>query len=198
MNKKQVIQQVALNLFVKNGYLNTPVRDIIDESGHGTSTFYRYFKNKEDVLKSLLKGFLDEILLSIDSYYKTEEDFKKRFIGTKKVVIDVFVKNKELAELYSKSIGLGEEIEKCIKEFDDKFIESSIKNISYGIQNSIFRDLQPAPIAHSILGIIKYSIYKWIVLKDISEKELYNLILSFHESLGIGLFNDLKKNNKKT
>lgn len=188
MNKKQTIQQTALKLFVKNGYLNTPVRDIIDGSGHGTSTFYRHFKNKEDVLRSLLEGFLNEILVSIENYYESEKDLQKRFIGTKKVVIEVFVKNKGLSELYVKSAGLGKDIEKCIKEFDDAFIASSIKNISFGIKNGIFRDLQPAPIAHAILGIIKYAVYRWIVLKDMTEDQLLNTVVSFHKSMGIGLF----------
>jgi len=191
MDKKQILQETALEIFVNKGFINTPVRDIIDESGLGTSTFYRNFKNKEDVLKSLLDDFLKEILRSIENYYKTEEDLKKRFIGTKKIVIDVFIKNKGLAELYVKSAGLGGEVEKSIKEFDDKFIEASIKNISYGIDNNIFQDLQPAPISYAILGIIKYSIYRWIVLKDINQKQLYDIILSFHESLGIGLYNKL-------
>lgn len=188
MDKKQVIQQTALKLFTTQGYLNTPVRDIIDGSGHGTSTFYKHFRNKEDVLRSLLEAFLNEIIASIDNYYQSEKDLQKRFTGTKKVVMDVFIKNKSLSELYVKSVGLGDEIEKCIKEFDDRFIESSIKNITYGIRNGIFRDLQPAPIAHAILGIIKYAVYRWIVLKDISEEQLLSTIVSFHESLGMGLF----------
>lgn len=189
MDKKQILQKTALEIFVNKGFINTPVRDIIDESGLGTSTFYRNFKNKEDVLKSLLDDFLKEILLTIENYYKTEDDLKKRFIETKKIVIDVFIKNKGLAELYVKSAGLGGEVEKSIKEFDDKFIEASIKNISYGIDNSTFQNLQPTPIAYAILGIIKYSIFRWIVLKDINQKQLYNIVLSFHESLGIGLYN---------
>lgn len=190
MNKRQQIQDTALKLFVKNGYINTPVRDIIDGSGHGTSTFYRHFKNKEDVLRSLLEEFLNEIILSIENYYESEIDLKKRFFGTKKVVIEVFIKNRGLSDLYVKSVGLGDDIEKCIKEFDDKFIESSIKNISFGIKSGIFHDLQPAPIAHAILGIIKYAVYKWIVLDEITEDQLLNMVLSFHKSLGIGLFKD--------
>lgn len=46
MDKKQFIQHVALDLFIKKGFINTPVRDIIGASGFGTSTFYRYLKNK--------------------------------------------------------------------------------------------------------------------------------------------------------
>lgn len=197
MNKKQTIQQTALDLFVTKGYLNTPVRDIIDGSGHGTSTFYRHFRNKEDVLRSLLQDFLNELLVAIGDYYKTEENFQKRFVETKKIVIDMFVKNKGLAELYVKSAGLGEEIENCIKEFDDMFIESSIKNISFGIKDGLFRDVPPAPVAYGILGIIKYLIYKWVVLRDITDGELFSMISSFHESLGVGVFKEFQGDGEK-
>ena len=77
MNKKQTILDTALKLYVKNGYLNTPVRDIIDGSGHGTSTFYRYFKNKEDVLRALLEEFLNDILQAVDNYYESEVDLNQ-------------------------------------------------------------------------------------------------------------------------
>ncbi|MCX8124021.1 MAG: TetR/AcrR family transcriptional regulator [Spirochaetes bacterium] len=190
MDKKKVIEEVALDIFIKKGYIKTPVRDIIDSSGFGTSTFYRYFKNKEDVLRSLLNDFLNQIQSQINEYYKQEKDFKKRFIETKKIVIDVFVKNKKLAFLYVKSVGLGSEIEKCINEFENTFIELSAKNIAFGIKGGVFRDVEPLPLAYSILGIIKFSIYQWIVVKNINKKQLYNIILSFHTSLGRGLFNE--------
>ena len=190
MNKKQTIQNTALGLFVEKGYLKTPVRDIIDGSGHGTSTFYRHFRNKEDVLRSLLEKFLSEILSSLKDYYKTEDDFRTRFIETKRVLIEVFIAHRELAELYVKSAGLGNEIEKCIADFDDSFIDILTKNVTFGIKKGAFRDVQPGPIAHGILGTIKYSVYNWIVLKRITEQELIETVLSFHESLGSGLFKD--------
>jgi len=46
------------------------------------------------------------------------------------------------------------------------------------------------PIAHAILGIIKFEVYRWIVLKDISAEEMVNLVISFHESLAEGLLSD--------
>ena len=53
------------------------------KSGYGTGTFYNYFSDKEDIFKTLLEGFAEEIISSINSYYSTEKDLYKRFVETK-------------------------------------------------------------------------------------------------------------------
>ena len=70
---------------------------------------------------------------------------------------------------------------------DDKFVLFISKNNQYGINNGIFRDLPVLPLAYSTLAIINYSVYKWIVMKEISEEEMISMVLSFHRSLAIGL-----------
>ena len=59
--KRNIILECALDLFAEKGYVNTPVRDIIDRSGFGTGTFYKYFNNKENVLTVLLDAFLGQM-----------------------------------------------------------------------------------------------------------------------------------------
>lgn len=185
--KRQKILECSLVLFAEKGYLNTPVRDIIDSSGFGTSTFYRYFNNKEDVLKTLLTDFLEQIITSVNDYYKKEEDLYMRFIETKRVIMDLFAKNQQLSEIYARVAGISDGIDNCLKEFDDKILIYFSKNIRYGIKQGSFHELEVIPIAHGILGIIKYAVYKWIVLKDMSKDEMIEMVISFQESLAIGL-----------
>lgn len=185
--KRRKILECSLALFAKKGYLNTPVRDIVDQSGFGTSTFYRYFSNKEDVLKTLLAEFLDQIITKVNDYYTTEKSLYVRFIETKRVIMNSFAENKELSEIYSRVAGISDGIDDCLKDFDNKFLTFAGKNIHYGIKRGIFRDLPVLPIAHSILGMIKYVVHKWVVLKEISKQEMIEMVISFHESLAIGL-----------
>ena len=185
--KKRKLLESALALFAEKGFLNTPVRDIIDYSGFGTSTFYRYFSNKEDVLKTLLAEFLDQIIANVHDYHTTEESLYVRFVGTKRIVMAAFAENQQLSEIYSRVAGISEGIDTCLKDFDNKYLAFTCKNIQYGIKRGVFRDLPVVPIAYSILGIIKYTVYKWVVLKEISKEEMIEIVLSFHESLAIGL-----------
>lgn len=185
--KRQRILECSLLLFVEKGYLNTTVREIIDNSGFGTSTFYRHFSNKEDVLKTLLSDFLDLIIGRVNDYFAREKGLYLRFIETKRIIIDVFAQNSELSEIYSRVAGISDSIDHCLKEFDDKFLAFTTKNLEFGINKGLFRKLKASPIAHATLGIIKYAVYKWVVLKEITVEEMVEMVMSFHESLAIGL-----------
>lgn len=185
--KRQKILDCSLALFAEKGYINTPVRDIIDSSGFGTSTFYKYFENKEDVLKTLLADFLEQIITGIKNYYKQEEDLVIRFVETKQVVMELFAGNQQLSEIYSRVAGISDGIDHCLKEFEGKLLIFFSKNIQYGINKGFFNELEVIPIANGILGIIKYAVYKWIVLKEISKDEMIEMVISFHESFATGL-----------
>jgi AcrR family transcriptional regulator len=185
--KRQKILECALLLFVEKGYINTAVREIIDASGFGTSTFYRHFSNKEDVLKTLLADFIDQIIARVNDYFRREDNLYLRFIETKQVIIEVFAENSRLSEIYSRVSGISDSIDSCLKEFDDKFLDFTTKNIEYGIKKGIFRDLKVSPIVHGTLGIIKYAVYKWVVLKEITVEEMMEMVMSFHQSLAIGI-----------
>ena len=185
--KRRKLLESSLWLFTEKGFLNTPVRDIIEHAGFGTSTFYRYFSNKEDVLKTLLAEFLDQIIADAKDYYTVEENLYVRFTETKRVIMNAFAENQQLSEIYSRVAGISEGIDDCLKDFDDKYLSFTCKNLQYGINRGIFRDLPVLPIAYSILGIIKYTVYKWVVLKEISKEEMIEMVISFHESLAVGL-----------
>ena len=51
---KHVILVAALELFMKNGFMKTPVREICLKAGVAKGTFYLYFEAKEHILISLL------------------------------------------------------------------------------------------------------------------------------------------------
>jgi len=188
MQEKQYrILECARDLFAEKGYINTRVRDIIDKAGYGTGTFYRYFDSKENVLTVLLSDFLDQIIAAVTEFFKTEEDLYIRFIESKRSILEVFVQNDKMAEIYSRVRGLGSNVDQCLKDFDDRLIVFMSRNNQYGIDKGVFRDLPVLPIAYSTMAIINYSVYKWIVMKDISADEMISLVLSFHRSLARGL-----------
>jgi len=185
--RRQRLLECSLDLFIEKGYFNTAIRDIIDRSGFGTGTFYNYFIDKEDVLKSLLGGFADQIITSISEYYNVEDDLLDRFIETKRITMEVFSQNEKLSEIYSRVAGASEPIDQCLKVFEDNLLGFYSKNIEYGIRKGVFQPVPVAPVAHSILATEKFLLYKWIVLKDITKEEMIDMVVSFHETLAKGL-----------
>jgi len=188
--RRQRLLECAIDLFSEKGYFNTSVREIIVKSGFGTGTFYNYFCDKEDILKTLLEEFADQIISGHSTYYTTEKDLYKRFVETKRVTMEIFAQNEKLSEIYSRVAGTSEAIDNCLKQFEDKLIEFYTRNIEYGINKGAFTNVSVPPIANAILAVEKFLLYKWVVLKDITKEEMVEMVISFHETLAKGLVNN--------
>lgn len=185
--RRQKLMDSALELFIEKGYFNTAIRDIIARSGFGTGTFYNYFVDKEEILKALLEEFAQQIIAGFSDYWNQEKDLYKRFVETKRLTMEVFAQNEKLSEIYSRVAGASEPIDQCIKQFEDTLIDFYARNIEYGIQKGVFKDVPVPPLAHAILAMEKFLLYKWVVLKAISQEEMIAMIVSFHETLSTGL-----------
>lgn len=48
------IMEAGLELFLKNGYSDTNISEIVKISGGSLSTFYKYFNNKDDFFKTIV------------------------------------------------------------------------------------------------------------------------------------------------
>lgn len=185
--RRERLLQCSIDLFIEKGYFNTSIRDIIDRSGVGTGTFYNYFIDKEDILKTLLEDFAEQIISGISEYYTVEKDLYRRFVETKRLTMEVFAQNEALSEIYSRVAGVSDPIDQCLQEFEDRLIEFYSRNIEYGIKKGVFKNVPIPPIAHSILATEKFLLYKWIVLKAITKEEMIEMVVSFHETLAAGL-----------
>lgn len=59
LERKREILQVSLELFMKNGYENTSIGDIVKKVGVAQGLFYYYFKSKEEVYQATLEFYTD-------------------------------------------------------------------------------------------------------------------------------------------
>ena len=64
--KKQLIMQVALELFANEGYHPTSISKIAKKAGISKGLTYNYFESKEDLLKSVVQEGFKEIFKYFD------------------------------------------------------------------------------------------------------------------------------------
>lgn len=83
--KKMVINR-AQELFLKKGYRNTAIQDILDESGISRGTFYNYFPSKSDLFKAVFVSVLNQ-------YKKQRDDL---LIGQDLSDVNIFTKQLEV------------------------------------------------------------------------------------------------------
>ena len=87
MTTKERIMDVALHMFSERGYEAVSIRDICGEVGIKESTLYYHFKNKMDILDSLIAKFKEHIeglLIHIDEMPSGKT--KKKNAGSKDIL----------------------------------------------------------------------------------------------------------------
>ena len=65
VQSKRRVCEVAAGQFVKNGYAATSIESIVAEAGLSRSTFYRFFKDKEDLVHQTLAPVFEQACASL-------------------------------------------------------------------------------------------------------------------------------------
>ncbi len=63
--RRTEIIDIAEELFLKSGYNETAVSDIVKRVGVSQGTFYYYFKSKEDILNAIIERYIDDIKVGV-------------------------------------------------------------------------------------------------------------------------------------
>jgi len=90
--KQEQLSRTAMELFMKFGFRRVSVEEICRTAGVSKMTFYKYFKNKTDLLKYLLNEIAEN---QMDRYH----DIMKRAIPYSEKVKEIVQMKRETAEM---------------------------------------------------------------------------------------------------
>lgn len=72
--EKEKIIEVAADLFGEKGFSATSIRDIAHGLNASIATLYYYFKNKEDLLYTIIETIGDDLLLALNNAKDRADD----------------------------------------------------------------------------------------------------------------------------
>jgi TetR/AcrR family fatty acid metabolism transcriptional regulator len=163
--KYDLILEASLKVIAENGYHGSQVSKIAKEAGVADGTIYLYFKNKEDILISLFRDrlgqLIEKIKISIQDTDCADEALRK--ICT--IHYTEFAQNVNLAyvtqiELRQSSLELRKEIGKTVKPYF-QLIENIVQK---GIEEQTFRsDLDTKLIRHLLFGAMDEVVTSWLI-----------------------------------
>lgn len=73
---KRIFKLHFVSLIREKGYKNVTVTDIVERADYNRSTFYLYFKDKEDLTEELVSEILEELHYSFHIPFEDIEDIK--------------------------------------------------------------------------------------------------------------------------
>lgn len=190
INTREIILEVALNLFSKKGYSGVSIRDICKEVDIKESSVYNHFKNKHEIFEMLCQHFIHVTNEMALSYYKqisestnvTEDDF---LFACKRYVNDYLMDdkiNKFICMLIIEQ-STNEEVAKIYHEIlFDKALEGQKQLLEWMIKIDFLKEINVDDMVIEYYAPLVYWFHRYLVTGNISQdiKDIMNEKITNH------------------
>jgi len=134
---KEKILKHALKLFATKGYKATTVRDIAGSIGIKQSALYNHFKNKDEILETLIRDLTSSAIVTLfDNKESTDKDPSERHKQGKSLLMGIATtfkllsfdgQNEALYKLLMQEIFRNERIREI---YNEHFYQENVKKLS--------------------------------------------------------------------
>lgn len=160
-NTKDKIIDKATDLFFKYGFVKASIRDIVRAVGVTNSTFYSHFKNKDEILYTIIEdigSILQKILLEATEMYDDPVDCLKEMIFRQ--VCLMRDKGREIKIYIEEQYQLPPHLRKKALRQHRQLYDIYFNNIN-GIKNKRLKpDIDTTVMTFSIFAMMNWS-YRW-------------------------------------
>ena len=184
------LMKAAAQLY-ENGYANARIIDITETAGLSAGAFYRYFEDRQQLTRELLREMMDEMYVFIRSPFDETQPIRSVLESTRKyfefyeahrallgVVVELSQTDAEVAHLW----------DAAKRAFNDRIVRSLERGIAAGQMRD---DLDLALAAEMLRSMTEYYAFQRFVLNgsglsDVSLEQATNAIAEIWIS-GMGL-----------
>lgn len=163
--RRTEIIDIAEELFLKSGYNETAVSDIVKRVGVSQGTFYYYFKSKEDIFNAIIERYINDIKMGVKAIAAKDDinaiekimaffGFLNNMDQGKEKLIDYFHEDQ--------NVHLHARFEKNVPS---NIIPPFCQMIEEGVQEDFFDTKYPEMAALSIIGTT-FAISHWMYDKE--------------------------------
>jgi TetR/AcrR family transcriptional regulator len=176
LRQRQEMLAAALDLFSQKGYHNVSMQEIAEKAEFAIGTLYKFFQNKEDLYKALVREQCDRVEDAIVRAMEQPGDEVETLRHYVRAKTEWFRENLPFVRLYlaesrgasfNLKAGLDDEIRK--RYYD--FLESLASIFARGIKNKRFKKIaDPYYLAVALASVIDASLLLWL---DAPERHPY-------------------------
>ena len=151
--RKSELIHIAEQLFIKNGYEQTAVSDIVKKANVAQGTFYYYFKTKEEILDLITDRYIQQ---NVQGYEKIANEQEPNALQK---IINIFTFSKKFRNNRNSLIRYIHEDKnahlhlKFERKLPVMIVKPLSKIISQGVQEHYFDTAYPQEAAKAFIGI---------------------------------------------
>ncbi len=168
LRQRQDMLAASLKLFSEKGYHNVSMQEIAVQAEFALGTLYKFFKNKEDLYKTLIKEQADKFHESlIKSMNETVDEIGKlrNYVRTKGII---FMDNISIIRLYfaetkGASFNIKAGLSNEIRKDYEVIIQQLAQIFEVGMQKKRFQQIaDPYHLALSLDSLSNTFLYLWL------------------------------------
>ena len=168
LRQRQDMLAASLELFSENGYHNVSMQEIAARAEFALGTLYKFFKNKEDLYKTLIKEqakkFHDTLTKSMNDEANEIEKLRNYVQAKGTVFMDnISIVRLYFAETRGASFNIKAGLSKEIREDYKVIIEQLTQVFEAGMQKKRFQHIaDPYLLALSLDSLSNTFLYLWL------------------------------------
>jgi TetR/AcrR family transcriptional regulator len=165
--QRQELLATALDLFSEKGYHNVSMNEIAQESEFAIGTIYKFFRNKEDLYKTLIIELVDRFQVSLREAIEAKEDEIEKLRNYVRVKGEVFRANISVIRLFfveaqGASLNLGAGLDAEIRAKKEEGLQALRSVFFSGIKSKRFKNIaDPYLLAVALDSITKAFLFLW-------------------------------------
>ena len=178
-NLKKRITTEAIKLFLRKGFRNTTINDIIDRVQISKGAFYWHFTSKNELLATIIKEFEETFVNKmIQSVTEAPGSFLHKFKYYHKYITEFAFDNKELCmgfmTLSAELAGNGTDLELQVMAVYEKQRSFLKTLLAIGEKEMALREnLDTGVAAHVIMAINNGMLLEWYMNQTTIDSELF-------------------------
>jgi AcrR family transcriptional regulator len=157
----------ALALFSEKGYHNVSMHEIAQRAEFAIGTLYKFFKNKEELYKSLMMEKAEELFSLLREVLSKNDhiiNIIRTYIAAK---AGFFTGNNALLRLYfaetqGASFNIKAGLDQDIRKLHDKLIEQLTSVLEKGIRANVLCEVNPYYLSVALEGLTNAFLFCWL------------------------------------
>jgi AcrR family transcriptional regulator len=174
MNKRALIFNTALTLFVEHGFHGTATAKIAKEAGVANGTLFLYFPTKDQLIQELYIDIKEQLNNTILLDYDESWKLKDRFYHIFKTSINWSLDNKNEFR-FIQMVHSSPYIHQIAEATLNKYVHSHLTLLEEGSQQKIIKNL-PADFLLSLVSNHIFGLHQYLSNQQLEDKKRNKLI----------------------
>jgi len=168
LRQREQMLAAALDLFSEKGYHNVSMHEIAQKAEFAIGTLYKYFENKEDLYKGLVREVSDQFHTALVQAITEPDDVVEKLRNYIKVKGAVFRKNAPFikiffAETQGVSFNIRSGLDRELRERYTRFLDRIALIFESGMKQGRFKRIaEPYPLAVALDSICNGFLSFWL------------------------------------